>query len=493
MRKKQNIYLGSLLLLLFQLLQSTAYAQDIKYSPQVEEKINEVENNLGLWVQIEGENNHHTLQERMAHYNVNGISIAVIKDYKVEWARGYGWANQAEQRPVTTTTLFQAGSISKSLNGIGVLKLVQDGKLNLLNDINDYLKSWKFPYDSLSKGKKINTANLLSHSAGLTVHGFQGYEVGTPLPTLPQVLNGTPPANSPAVRSAFEPGAKFQYSGGGTTISQVIVQDVSGKAYDQYMWENVLNPLGMLNSSFTQPTVKEKQSQLATAYYNDGKPVKGDYHLYPEQAAAGLWTNPSDLAKYIIETQLSLKGKSTKVLSQEMTKLRLTPYVSDFCALGVFINKMGKQTYFQHSGGDEGFVAQYYGSMENGNGVVVMTNSLSMDILNEIINGVATVYDWKGFYNPVHKKLATVDKAILDIYVGNYKVDNVIVSVEREGDQLIAVQNGMKMKLNFTSNTEFFIMEVPGFAFSFLKDSNNTVTGIQQQAGGNTFVLAKVG
>jgi CubicO group peptidase (beta-lactamase class C family) len=231
-----------------------------------------------------------TLKERINFYHVKGVSIAVIRNYKIEWARGFGWADSAEQRPVTTSTLFQAGSISKSLNAVGVLKLVQDGKLDLYRDINDYLKTWKFPYDSLSHGKKITVANLLSHTAGLNLHGFPGYEKGDPIPSLSQVLDGIKPANTDAVRSSFEPSLRAQYSGGGTTISQMIVQDVSNMRYDEFMWKNVLKPMGMNNSSYTQPPPKENKNKLATGYLADGEEVKGKYHIYPEQAAAGLWT-----------------------------------------------------------------------------------------------------------------------------------------------------------------------------------------------------------
>ena len=188
-------------LFLFFCIQTTNLSaqNNTTYSKLVQAKIKTFENNLGLWVQIA--NQQFTLADRMKSSHVNGVSIALIKDYKIEWAKGYGWADSAEQRPVTTSTLFQAGSISKSLNGVGLLKLVQEGKLDLYADINSYLKSWKFPYDSLSKGKKITIANLLSHTAGLTVHGFDGYEKGDTIPTLIQILNGEKPANSKAIRS----------------------------------------------------------------------------------------------------------------------------------------------------------------------------------------------------------------------------------------------------------------------------------------------------
>lgn len=384
-------------------------------------RIAQVEQNLGSHYMIKGQPPY-TLKAQMARYHINGLSIAVIHNYHIDWARGYGWADSAEQRPVTVHTLFQAASISKSLNGVGVLLLAQDGKLDLYTDINKYLTGWKFPYDSLSKGKKIAVANLLSHTGGLTVHGFPGYSKGETLPTLQQILDGKAPANSPAVRSMYEPGLKSEYSGGGITISQLIVQDITHEPYDRYMQEKVLNPLGMRESFYTQPAPASKTSLLATAYYADGKEVKDKYHIYPEEAAAGLWTNPSDLARYIIETQLSYEGKSAKVLNSQYTKLRLTPYIDQSAALGVFINKTADGSYFQHGGANEGFRSQYYGSIEGGEGVVVMVNSDNGAILPEMVNSVATVYGWKDFYKPVYKTFVTMSPDQLQAFAGRYKL-----------------------------------------------------------------------
>lgn len=334
----------------------------------------------------------------MAHYRVKGVTVAVIHDYKIVLAKGYGYADDSSKIPVTTQTLFQAASISKSLNAIGLLKLVQEHKLDLYTDINQYLTSWKFPYDARSKGKKITVIQLLSHTAGLNVHGFPGYERGAGIPSLVQILDGRPPANSPAIRSEFEPGLKSMYSGGGITLSQQIVMDITHEPYAQYMDERVLKPLGMNSSSYEQPYSSIDPTLLATAYDAGGKEIPGKYHIYPEQAAAGLWTNPTDLAQYIIETQLALEGRSGKVLDQELTKLRLTPYLKDNFALGVFINDFNGIRYFGHSGGNEGFRSQYYGSLEGGDGVVVMVNSDNGGIIPEIVNSLAKIYHLKGLY-----------------------------------------------------------------------------------------------
>jgi CubicO group peptidase (beta-lactamase class C family) len=196
------------------------------YSPETLQKIREVEQNI-VGNTIINDNPPSTIAARMAKYNVKGMSIAVIHNYKIEWAKGYGWADEAEKRPVTPETLFEPGSISKSLNAVGILKLAQDKKVDLYTDINTYLTSWQFPYDSLSKGKKITLAQILSHNAGLSTHGFPGHNINGAIPTVFEVLDGKKPAVTPAVRSMFEPDLKFEYSGGGTTISQVLLTDVT--------------------------------------------------------------------------------------------------------------------------------------------------------------------------------------------------------------------------------------------------------------------------
>ena len=467
-----------LLFLVFYIQTCTLYGQvNQNYPKEVEERIKQVQSNLSGWVQIEGTPVGWTLQDRMKFYHANGVSIAVIKDYKIEWAKGYGWADSAEQRPVTTSTLFQAGSNSKSLNAVGILKLVQEGKLDLYTDINTYLKTWKFPYDSLSKGKKITVANLLSHTAGLTVHGFPGYEKGDSIPTLIQVLNGERPANTDPIRSMNEPGLKSVYSGGGTEISQLIVQDITGQSYDKYMWENVLKPLDMTYSSYTQPPPASRGNLLATGYYNDGKPVKGKYHIYPEQAAAGLWTNPTDLAKYVIETQLALLGKSQKVLSKKMTELRLTPYIDSSAAFGVFILNKNGTKYFTHGGVDEGFVSQYIGSFDGGNGVVVMTNTYNTALFDEIINSVAKTYNWKNFYSPVVKRELIIPDSLTQVYIGKYKIGNDTLSVVRKNDGIyLDVGDNTLWKIHFTDDTHFFVIEQK-IDFNFVIDATKKIIG----------------
>jgi len=457
-----------------------------QYSKEVEEKIRTVEQSVGLYkFQVEGLANP-TIEDRMRFYNVKGLSIAVVHNYKIEWAKGYGWADSAERRPVTTETLFEPGSISKSINAVGILRLAQRKKIDLYKDINDYLVSWKFPYDSVSKNKKITLADLLSHTAGLSQHGFPGYYRGDTFPTVPEILDGKKPANTKPVRSLFVPGLKFEYSGGGTMVSQLIVMDKSEQQYDAYMSEHVFVPIGMSNSLFTQPPPEARKKTLATGYSGNGKEIKGKYPILIEQAAGGLWTTPTDLCKFIIEIQLSRQGKSNKVLSKKMTKKMLRPYQNKSAALGCFIEKRRGAKYFSHNAGNQGFSGIYYGSFKDGNGLAIVVNSdEGHHLIQEVVTSVVNTYKWKGFYTGekvITKKSITVSPDLLEKYVGAYKQKNTIVSITKKEDGLYYQAGGQQWKMYFDSDTTFFSRESVSNKLIHV-DKNGKVLGFTKKAG----------
>jgi CubicO group peptidase (beta-lactamase class C family) len=260
----------------------------------------------------------------MQKRQVPGLSLAVIEGGKIVKAKGYGLTVKGGDIPVTATTLFQAGSISKPVSALAALRLVDEGKLSLDRDVNASLKTWKVPDNQFTKDKKVTLRGILSHSAGLTVHGFPAYATDAPIPTLVQVLNGETPANTAPIRVDIPPGTEERYSGGGYTVAQQMIIDVTGKSFPQFMQETVLGPLEMRSSTFEQPLPAEKAKITATAHSLDRSPVKGKWHIYPEMAAAGLWTNPSDLARFAIGVQDALSDKSRKTVSQKMARQMLT-------------------------------------------------------------------------------------------------------------------------------------------------------------------------
>ncbi|MFZ4521464.1 MAG: serine hydrolase [Bacteroidales bacterium] len=457
------------------------------YSQQTQERIKEIENNITGNLILNDERPG-TISERMAKYNVKGVSIAVIRDYKIVWAKGYGWADDAEKKPVTTETLFEPGSISKALNALGILKLAQEKKLDLYTDINTYLTSWKFPYDSLSNGKKITLADILSHNAGLSVHGFPGHDMNDPIPSVIQVLDGKKPATTMAVRSMFEPGLGFQYSGGGITISQLLLTDITKQPYDKWMYENVLKPIGMTNSSFCQPPSKDMQSLCATGYLSDGRPISNKYHIYPELAAAGLWMTPSDLCNYIIDMQLAYQGKQhSKVLSPEMVKLHLSPYNNGPTSMGSFILDINGAKYFEHSAGNDGFCGDFYGSLDDGYGCVVFMNSEDPKLLSEIINSVAKAYHWKNFYKePKRKNCISVPDSTLKPYEGIYLYDQAWAAIGKKNNGYHFYTNGVYSKMYFSTPTSFFNEEFPAVK-EFIKDTKGNIIGYKRNVDGKEY------
>jgi CubicO group peptidase (beta-lactamase class C family) len=404
-----------------------------------------------------------SIEERLRHYKAPGVSIAVIKDFKVEWAAGYGFKDAESREPVTERTLFQAGSISKPVAAMTILKKVEQGRLSLDEDVNARLVSWKLPENEFTAKKKVTLANLLSHTAGLTVHGFPGYAAGEKLPTVPQVLDGAPPANTAPVRVDLEPGTRFRYSGGGTTIAQLLLTDTERRPFPDIARETVLKPLGMDDSGYEQPLPAARARRAATGYRADGQPVEGKFHVYPEMAAAGLWTTPTDLAKFGIEAQLSLQGKSNKVLSKATIERMVTPYLpSSDAGLGFFNQKRGQQIYFGHDGADEGFRAQLLVHREKGYGAAVMVNSDNGQIIGEIFRAIAREYGWDE-YLPPEVETVPVAPERLGSYAGRYLVNpDRVLNVTLEGGRLFAQPTqGPKAELFPISETTFTRQDAP--------------------------------
>jgi len=333
------------------------------------------------------------LQKLMQLFKVPGLSVAVIDNSQIVWAKAYGVIETGSTTPVTPRTLFQAGSISKPVAATGALYLVEQGKLSLDEDVNQKLTTWKVPENEFTKNEKVTLRRLMSHSAGLTVHGFPGYDVDEPVPTLVQIFNGEKPANTPPIRVDFVPGTRERYSGGGVTIEQQLMMDVTGKPFPALLREMVLDKIGMTDSSYEQPLPPARAAMTAGGTRADGNVIHGKWHIYPEMAAAGLWTTPTDLSKFVIEIALSKQGKSNRVLSERMTREMLTPVLDD-AGLGFFLEK-DNPGQFGHGGADEGFQALLTMNAESGKGAAIMANSDNgIAVGNLLLQSIAKEYGW---------------------------------------------------------------------------------------------------
>ncbi|MFK8012001.1 MAG: serine hydrolase domain-containing protein, partial [Marinicellaceae bacterium] len=416
------------------------------------------------------------IEDRMQHYGVPGVSVAVIKDFKIHWLKHYGVTDKETGDAVNDDTLFQAGSISKPVAAYGALKYVEKGKLSLDKPVNAQLKDWKIPDNELTKKQPVALKHLLNHSAGLTVHGFLGYAVGEAVPTVKQVLNGEKPANSAAVIVDMQPETQYRYSGGGYTVMQKLMTDVAQKDYTTLMQELVLGPIGMKNSTYEQPLPPAKLVNAAAGYLPNKSPVLGKRHTYPEMAAAGLWTTAEDLAKFAIDVQLAIKSDKSKILSQKMAQKMLTPFVSDNAGLGFFINKKKQELYFGHGGWDEGFSADLIAHKTRGYGVVVMTNSNHPAFIEELKNSVAHTYQWHDY---LEADLVTmpITKAEQKRIIGKYKFSPDMVFNIYSKDDRVYMQylNGEPMEVFQIGENQFIRREYSSkFRFELNKETGTT-------------------
>jgi CubicO group peptidase (beta-lactamase class C family) len=368
---------------------STAIADD-----QHEKKIALVEQGLRPAHFFEGDTAW-TLEDRMEHYGVPGVSIAVIDDYQVAWFRVYGLADRVTGEPVRPDTLFQAGSVSKPVAALGALKLVEMGKLSLDEPVNEKLRTWKIPDNEFTKDAPVTLTHLASHTGGLTVHGFPGYAAGEEVPALVQVLDGSGPANTDPIRVDRRPGEGWRYSGGGYTVMQQAMIDAGGKPFPELMRDLVFGPTGVTRSTFAQPLPPDLLKKAAAGVLPDGSDVPGKRHVYPEMAAAGLWTNAEDLARVAVEVQNALRGRG-QVLTKATAEHMLTEVDSGY-GLGFGLQERGGGLYFQHGGWGEGFCAQLTAHRDASDGVAIPINSNHPGFLDELVRSVGVTYGWDGY------------------------------------------------------------------------------------------------
>ncbi len=437
------------------------------------------------------------LAERMKLYRVPGLSIAVINNYEIEWEEGYGVRESGGMSPVTPETLFQAASISKPVAAATALYYVEKGILGLDEDVNLRLRSWKIPENAWTRKEKITLRRLLSHTAGLTVHGFPGYAEGKELPSLKQILDGVKPANTPPIKVDIEIGSRFRYSGGGYTVLQQLLIDVLGRPFPYIVRDAVLIKLDMSQSTYEQPLPQALAGRAASGHRPDGSVLPGKWHTYPEMAAAGLWTTPTDLARFAREILLAKDGKSDRVLSHVMVEMMLTP-VKEGYGLGLIVKGSGQDLQFSHGGGNEGFRCYLIAYPKRGQGAVIMTNSdLGSDLYSEILRGLSAEYGWPDF-KPVEKEVAVVPAAGLEALTGTYQftpADRIKISPGNDclfADPVFMPPDGKGQCVFFPESALSFFSTQTDVTLTFIKSPQGKVTGLTWKRGDNQRKARKI-
>jgi CubicO group peptidase (beta-lactamase class C family) len=396
------------------------------------------------------------LQSLMAAQKIPAVSVAVFRDGQLAWTKAWGVTDVVTRTPATPATLFQAASISKPVTALGAMALVSDGTLNLEADVSKTITGWQVP-------NPITLRQLLSHTAGLSVSGFDGYEIGKPLPSLIQILNGKAPANSAPVVLQGEPGTAFNYSGGGYSVLQALMVQTSGKSFPVLMKERVLDPLDMRESRFDQP-LPDSFIPLAAKGHQQGVVIAGGYHIYPEMAAAGLWTTPRDLGKVALEVQNARRNTGRGVLTPTTAAQILTPQVGGY-GLGFSLDSPNGSAVFKHSGLNEGFETLMVASAADSGPrtiIVVMTNGQGgSNIAGGVVRAVAREYGWAA-YAPKRVVETRLSVGQLAAYEGLYQSGDTSVALEMLGGVLhVRDGNWMRAPMIATGPGRFSVQNRP--------------------------------
>jgi len=305
----------------------------------------------------------------LKEYQVPGLAIAIIKNEKVIIKKGYGYSNVDGKIAVNSKTGFNIGSISKMFTAWGIMKMVENGKIDLDTPVSRYITKWELP-SSQFDANKVTIRNLLQHTAGLSVHGYNGYESRKELTSITKSLSGTP-REEEAVTLIMEPESKWQYSGGGYTILQLVVEELTGETFADYMQKNIFKPLKMKQTSFDIDKVILKKS--SKAYDEEG--VEIPLRHFNAQAAAGLHTTLDDLILFAMASY-----SKNPVLSEKSIELLISPTTLSKGNYGMGymeMNRFGDFTLHGHGGSNEGWHSGFMLDFASKSGIIILTNGSS--------------------------------------------------------------------------------------------------------------------
>jgi len=443
---------------------------------------------LGLMARIHADALDDCVNQEMRAHGIPGVSVAMIQDGRVS-TRVYG-ETDASGGAITPDTLFQAASVSKVATAVGALLLVQEGRLSLDEDVNAYLKDWNVPENEFTQAEKVTVRRILSHTAGFTVHGFAGYARDALLPTLADILDGTSPANSSPIRVAGIPGSKWQYSGGGYTVLQKVMIDVTGEPFPSLMGELLLSPLQMKHSTFEQPLPAPLRASAAAGHLI-GFTLPGQWHVYPEMAAAGLWTTPSDLALLVIALQQAKAGRKDGAISPTIARWMMSP-VLNRDGLGLFMQGLDNEI-FGHNGRNLGFDSLIRASATSG--VVIMINANentgAIDrICRMAWNQAELAPAWPA---PIRKLDPTVDPKTYPDYVGRYDCgDGATVDITTAEGRLFTQRPGQNKFELFPSGPDAFFLKVIESGIVFERDKTGAVVDLVHTQNGDVVRAPKL-
>ncbi len=452
-----------------------------------------IEESLTPPTRFVGDGQRWRLDTRMAHYAVPGVSAAVFGGGELVASAAYGVRANGNAATVDESTRFQAASMSKVVTAFMVMQQVERGRITLDDDVNRYLRSWRVPDSPLTVQHPVTLRRILTHRAGLTVHGFRGYPRRDPIPDVVTVLRGEDGVTGPVLVD-IPPDSQQRYSGGGTTVAQLLLEEVTGVGFADLAKASVFGPLGLTRSTFVPLTDDSAAANVAVGHRSDGSPVVDGWHNFAQLGAAGLWTTAVEFGRFFAEIHRAWHGRS-KLLSAALAHEMLTPPYNDQRGLGPMVYGTADNPRFFHDGDNQGFHCAATCYAGSGQGAVVLTNGdLGPALWREILAGIATTCDWPGFLEPAFA-VHHLDPSRLHHYAGEYRItagyegSNIVVRMV--GDALEGSIEGIPTrKLLPISATDFRSRETP-FTTRFTIDRSGQANRVQILDGEEVLIVAQ--
>jgi CubicO group peptidase (beta-lactamase class C family) len=461
-----------------------------------EDRLVRVANNLQQPLVIEGQPvERRSIKERMRQFSVPGTSAAVIDHGRVAAAEAWGVIVAGGDEPVTTATMFQAGSVSKPVAALLALALVGDDELRLDQPINQILRSWRVPDNDFTRAAPVTLRHVITHQAGFTPFAYLIRRNDATVPGMAELLQGGI-HDWPAVTVEFLPGSRHAYSNAGYCVLQLALEDSTSLSIHDLAVQRMFSPLGMNHSTFAEPLEPALLATAASGHtrkrVGDGPqrepvPVEGKAEIAPG-ATGGLWTTPSDLAQVAVEVTRAWRGESEQLLTTELAREFLTRQV-DNAGLGIHLQGEGPTLRARHGGNMVGFIAHLVFYPNVGKGAVVMSNSEGGRWLNqELIAAIAHEYEWPGY--PVRRSLGTVPPDKLNEVVGVYSLDSspkITFTVQLEDDVPIGqIDQYPPFELTPTTEPDLFVLARESLEIVFQRDQDGTVSKVTLRRAGDS-------
>jgi len=436
-----------------------------------------------------------SIGERMEQFSVPAVSVAVIDDRELAWARAWGVIKTGVDEPVTAETIFQAGSVSKPVAALLALALVGDSELELDRPVNDVLQSWRVPENDLTRAEPVTLRHIITHQAGFTPFSYLIQRDQSKVPGMAELLAGGI-RDWPVVTVEFVPGSRHAYSNAGYCALQLVLEEASGLSLHQLATREMFGPLKMSHSHFDEPLGSEVLANAASGHTRkrtgegqrrEAEPVEGKAEIAPG-ATGGLWSTPTDLARVVVEVMRAWHGESELLIPPELSREFLTPQVENE-GLGIYLLGEGPTLRARHGGSMVGFICLLVFYPNSGQGAVLMSNSDGGRWLQqELLAAIAEEYEWPGY--PVRRILGTTTPEQLQELVGVYSLDSspkytFTVKIE-DGAAVGQINKYPTFQLEPTTERDLFLLPRESLEILFRRGEDGTIAKVTLRRSGDS-------